>query len=501
MAEGIRVDAITHRCVLHDDQRVTVCSGTLKKGGNCTNRASNTPASGMMPTCGIHRNQLKVSGWCRAPLPCGFSCGRIFEWKPHGFPLCPDHRRDLATCFFLKMPQEIRLRVYQFLLPDGPIPAQYQNSRSLTTDGEGVDTAILRVNRLIHDEAVDLLYSTRPFIVELCGDDLRMCNLFGPLRCTDAVQDYQMQLMLLEQQNKRRLIIARLGDDLSGWSSSTHTPIIRGIQEPIDTPWRSPISDRCFNMIRSFVIKIVFSSALNLYFAKRRTPGPSNANAVVHEFLEVSLYDYCDHLHRLVKRLRLIQRPIARLGIIIKFGNTYAKREEAFSATQVLLRPLRRLYNVATPKVLSITMDNSEGYETELLTPDWISCTADKTFADYLECWSRDLSGARPSCECPQVFKAYLKLGEFMSNIKEHCSDAERIFSQLAGLLHAARVAREAEDLMHFKEIWDQVVNIWLDYLKERNNLHSNVTRSMDAIYDIVGNSSEASGSERGRGS
>jgi hypothetical protein len=91
MAEGIRVygaSAITHRCVLHDDERITVCSGTLKKGGNCINKAADASASGMMPTCKIHRDQLKVSGWCRAPLPCGFKCGRIFEWKPHGFQLC-----------------------------------------------------------------------------------------------------------------------------------------------------------------------------------------------------------------------------------------------------------------------------------------------------------------------------------------------------------------------------------------------------------------------------
>jgi hypothetical protein len=117
-----------------------------------------------------------------------------------------------------------------------------------------------------------------------------------------------------------------------------------------------------------------------------------------------------------------------------------------------------------------------------------------------LQCWSRDLSSSQPSCECPQVFEAYWKLKELLTRVKEHCYHAEPIFSQFEDLLQAARVAREAEDLTYFKEIWDQVVNIWLDYLNDRQNFQSNVARSIDAIYDIVGSGSEASGSAGGAG-
>ena len=525
MAEGARVcgaSAIPHRCVLHDDERVAVCSGTLKKGGNCVNKATDTSASGMMPTCRIHRDQLKVSGWCRAPLPCGFQCGRIFEWKPHGFQLCPSHRKDLTTCYFLRMPKEMRLRVYQFLLPDRPIPARYGNSRNFTTDGDGVYTAILLVNKLIHDEAADLLYGTKVFTIEVSGNGLAMCNSATilaqhkfPDNGSHALQDYQMQLMLLEQQNKKRLMMARQEqDNLSGGSSSTHTPAIRGIQQPnrshipyvfapIETIWRPPISDRCFNMIRSFLIEFVFPSIRGPYFVNHPANGSPNADAAIHRTLELRLYNYCDHLHNLIGRLQLIHRPIAHLDIIIKFGDTYIEREEALSAAQFLLRPFRRLYNVARPNVLSITMQDFQGWESELLIPDWNSCTADRTFADrafadYLQCWSRDLSSSQPSCECPQVFEAYWKLKELVSSVKAHCSHAEPIISQFEDLLQAERVAREAEDLRYFKEIWDQVVNIWFDYLNDRKNFQSNVARSIDAIYDIVGNGSEASGSGGG---
>jgi hypothetical protein len=417
------------------------------------------------------------------------------------------------ACYFLKIPTETRLRIYRFLLPDRPIPARYVNSRNLTTDGERVYTAILRVNHQIHDEAASILYGTSVFTIELSGNCLSMCNSaktrvrygFPDLRYgfsvygNHALQDYQMQLMLLEQQNKKRLMMARQDqDNINGESSSTRPPAIRGIQLPIGSPvpfayrlmepiWHPPLSERYFNMIRSFLIELVFPPGgqnLPYYYAY----GTSNADAAKYKILELRLYEYCDYLHRLIGRLRLIQRPIAHLEIIIKFGNTYMERSEAFSAVQLLLQPFRRLCNVAKPEVLSITMKDFQNRETELLIPDWISCAVDRTFADYVKCWSRDLSNSEPSWECSQVFEAYWQLEKLLSSIKEHCHHTGPKFNQFADLLHAARIAREAEDLVHFREIWDQVVNIWFDYLNSQEGFQSNVARSINAIYDIVGN-------------
>jgi hypothetical protein len=504
-------------CALHDNEGLTRCSGTLKKGGNCVNKAIGPLVPCMMPTCKIHRDQLKVLGWCRAPLPCGFECGRLFEWKPHGFQLCPVHCEYPMACYFLKIPTEMRLRVYRFLLPDRPIPALYGNSRNLTTDGDRVYTAILRVNHQIHDEAVGLLYSTSAFTIELSGNRLVMCNSantfirygfseranhqygFSNPR-NSQLQDYQMQLMLLEQQNKKRLMLARQEqDNTNGESNSTHPPAIRGIQLPTRSPipykcrpiepiWHPSLSERCFNMIRSFVIEILFPSPRGRSIANYLPHALQNVDAANNEILELKLYDYCDCLHRLIGRLQLIQRPIAHLGIIIKFGNTYVELNEAFSATQVLLQPFRRLRNVAKLEVLSITMKDFQDRETELLIPDGVSHAADRTFADYVKCWSSDLFSSEPSLECPRVFEAYWQLEKLLSSIKEHCHSTNPKFNQFTDLLHAARIAREAEDLTRFREIWDQAVNIWFDYLNSQEGFQSNVARSIDAIYDIIGN-------------
>jgi hypothetical protein len=502
--------AIMHRqtCALHDDEGMAMCSGTLKKGGNCANKAIGPPVPRMMPTCKIHRDQLKVLGWCRATLPCGFECGRILEWKAHGFQLCPGHREYPRTCYFLKIPTEMRLRIYRFLLPDRTIPARYGSSRIFTTDGDGVYTAILRVNHQIHDEAAGLLYGTSVFTIELSGNRLVMCNSANTFiqygfsdRPSHQLQGYQMQLMLLEQQNKTRLFMSRQEqDNISGELNSTRPPAIRGIQLPTRPPvpytykpvgpvWDPPLSERYFNMIRSFVIEFVFPSLIRGQNSPNyHAHGSSNAAAANYKFLELRLYDSCDYLHRLIERLRLIQRPIAHVQIIIKFGNAYMERNEAFSAAQLLLQPFRRLHNVAKLEVLSITTKDFQDRETELLIPDGISHAADRAFADYVKCWSGDLSSSEPSLECPQVIEAYWELEKLLSSIKEHCHYTNPKFHQFTDLLHAARVAREAEDLTRFREIWDQVVNIWFDYLNSQEGFQSHVARSIDAIYDIVGN-------------
>src|SRR5438045_3647670 len=135
--------------------------------------------------------------------------------EAHGFELCPDHRVYSTACYFLRIPVKMRLRIYQFLLPDKLIPARHSNPGNLRVDGERVYTAILRVNCQIHDEATSYFYGTRIFTIEPFANSLNMCNLpntfplfrFSCLGSVHALQDYQMQLMLLEQQNKVHLLM------------------------------------------------------------------------------------------------------------------------------------------------------------------------------------------------------------------------------------------------------------------------------------------------------
>ncbi|KAH8751822.1 hypothetical protein BGZ57DRAFT_913160 [Hyaloscypha finlandica] len=466
-------------CKLHEDRRTGMkwCSGTLRRGGTCLNKASGPSAPGVMPTCKIHRDQLRVPGWCKAPLTCGFECGRLFEWKPHGFQLCPSHREDSMICYFFKIPIEIRFRIYGFLFPDRAIPAPFVASSHLLTDGRRVYTEILLVNHQIHDEAANLLYRTRVFTIEVSENTLSICNLpnkymqhnvshyCGSRHCDNHAQQDQMQ---------QRALIARqsISTQISHFNQLRGTSPTTTLYRPVEPVWDPPLNEKYFSMIQSFRIEILL--------------GPSIADAEKRKALPSRLARYCDQLHKLIGRLQLIQRPIARLEIAIKFSNVDVERKEAFRAARHLLNPFRRLCKVSKPQVISITMNDFQTRETELLFLGWISSGASTTFANYLERWSKDLSGSQPSLKCAQVLDAYWKLENLMSSIKEHCYNAEPRFCQFAGLLQVARFAREANDLGYFRKIWARVVAIWFEYLDDQKDFQANVTRSIDTINSII---------------
>jgi len=413
-------------------------------------------------------------------------------WKPHGFQLCPEHYEHPMTCHLLKIPIEMRLRIYGFLLPDKPIPARYRNSRCLTSYDGLVYTELLRANHQIHDEAVRLLYAVRTFTIELAADGLVMCNSSKKFahNGNHALQDYQMQLMLLEQQNKKRLMMARQEQDNminNGSSSSSHRPpincnepptgssIVPYTSGPIEPAWYPPLNVNYFNMIQSFLVEIVFPPQSNPNSSSRRESP---------EALESKLYDYCDHVHKLVGRFRLMQRPLAKLKIVLKLGKTEMKREEAMSAAQVLLRPFQRLRNVGKPEVPLILINDFEDREVELLNHrECTSFILDQHFYDYLDYWLSDLSSSGPSLG-PPVFEAYWQLERLLSGIRSHHSDVK--FVQFTKLLHTARVAREADDLPSFRAVWDLVVNIWFDYVNDQKRFRSNVSLSIDAIKSTI---------------
>jgi hypothetical protein len=248
------------------------------------------------------------------------------------------------------------------------------------------------------------------------------------------------------------LFMARQGRHiLGGASNSAPTPTIRGNQShakspifdanmPIEPIWDPPLSKRYFNMIQSFRIEIVLPS-LSTWWVP-------NSEAASHNALMLRLLDYCDHLHRLIGRFRLIQRPIARLEIVVRFCNAYLNQRDAFPIAQFLLRPFRRLHNVAHPDLVSITIQDPRG-EVELLTREWASSPAGGKLCAYLEHLFEHMSSSQPPPELP-VFKVYWQLEKLLCYMKEHYRYAHPKIKNITGLLLTARFAREVEDLSGF---------------------------------------------------
>lgn len=472
-------------CHLHDLETRTKCSGRLRKGGSCSHKAMSPSIPYRMPTCKVHQDQVKAITWCRVMLPCGYECKRIFQWEPHQFRICSYHSSQKA-CYFFKIPIEIRLRIYEYLLPGRDIPAKHDWASFGRGDGDKLFGSILRVNRQIHDEAVDVLYGSRLFHVEVDGDSLSMCNIVPDRQTKQGrLQDYQMQLMLLEQQNQRRRKMARqqvqggmaapFATPLSMPLGCNTNPCMMGPMEPI---WVPPISFQNFNLITGFCIRIVFAFPYAVTDQKQ---------------VEASLYQHTDHLHKLIGRLQLTEKRIRRLQIVIKFTNHPSlTKAEAFSSAEVLLRPFRRLNEISSPAVCSITTTNNSHVEVELL-PTWNLEVTGKRFADYVASWFICLSSEETDYVDPPIHDAYWRLKTFMSTIRKHCSHQPKL-DEFDDLLHAARVVREEENLPQFREIWDRVVNVWYDYLNYEEEFQSGVAGSIGSMYDML------DASEKGKG-
>lgn len=94
---------------------------------------------------------------------------------PPFFELCEQHRDwDGMPCYLLKLPVEIRMEIFRYLVPDRPISAWLDYS--LRTDQERCAFNLLLVNKQISQETSDLLYGSQPFTVSIQRNSLSMCG-------------------------------------------------------------------------------------------------------------------------------------------------------------------------------------------------------------------------------------------------------------------------------------------------------------------------------------
>ncbi|PMD36890.1 hypothetical protein L207DRAFT_586577 [Hyaloscypha variabilis F] len=529
-------------CPLHDNERTKTCYGYSKKGNACVNKAIEPPVPGTLPMCKVHRTQLKVATLCRARLPCGYECGQPCEWRTHMFQMCPDHLDIPMSCYFLKIPMEMRLRIYGLLLPDARIPARLTGAFPLRASGERCYMEVLRVNRQIHDEATGLLYGTGIFNIEISANGLAMCNradpsgqtanyynpgnLYNPrnpgLNLTfpatghanngphggHALQDYQMQLMLLEQQNKKRLCWARQEQDSIVCSTSnipppspTHPPTQPFIHYPIPCTtttstsgpiWTAPLAPRYFNKIHHFHITFLFPSTTQLHTTYPLAPFLASAR----------LYDYSDKIHSLIGRLLQLTHPISTLSLRIKFSDTYATRSSAIYAAQFLLRPFRRLSNIRNPSISAIKMSPYQsGPEIDILSPlpplplplpypppsTSAPSIEETNLHAFLRSWKEDLKAEMPVMRRgSRVFDAYWKLEALVKGVRDHYRGCDLGWGRMEELLGVARVAREDGDELGFRVVWENIVGTWLGYLEEQRRWEREVEEQIDGIMGVV---------------
>jgi hypothetical protein len=235
-------------------------------------------------------------------------------------------------------------------------------------------------------------------------------------------------------------------------------------------------------MIQSFRVELHFHHPLNP--APQQPPGAATADLNKQTVLKLS--HYCGQLHRLVAKLRLRQRPISHFQVTIRFSNTHASNcwtsGQFFSLVEALLNPFRRLCQIASPEVLSITMNNFQKRKMDILFPGRMSTSARRHYDKYLKLWSNDLSGPQASFRFVQALEAYWRLANLMSNIKDHYS-AEPKFDQFTELIMAAKVARDDGSVESLGKVWDQVAALWSEYLDDQEACQSKIAHSISTLW------------------
>ncbi|CAA9957496.1 Retinal domain containing protein [Pyrenophora teres f. maculata] len=168
-------------CKHHDDPKSGLCHAVTKAGINCTHRSRQTQA-GILPKCRVHASSgEKHAGNCQAIEECGQPCNRVAPYNAP-FHLCSKHQggTDTLPCHFLRLPTELRLMVFRYIFP-AEIPHRHIPK---------VSPAILKVNRVINQEASSVLYGESTFHVNIDCEKISMQNKVwsrkGPISTTEA---------------------------------------------------------------------------------------------------------------------------------------------------------------------------------------------------------------------------------------------------------------------------------------------------------------------------
>ncbi|KAH7065379.1 hypothetical protein B0J12DRAFT_547648, partial [Macrophomina phaseolina] len=188
---------------------------------------------GSLPTCHQHRDQLLRPGICQYMVDpkSGARCKRLFHFDPPPphLELCPDHvDTPQGPCFFLRLPVELRMEIFKYLLPAGlTVTSPPVGSRALQRINEFFP--LLLTSKQIGAEARDYLYGSTTFHLELSqkGATIGDRYLYRPRGAEERGDpergivkdlDLRQQLDFSCVKNYNLEIIVQNANHLDGWS-------------------------------------------------------------------------------------------------------------------------------------------------------------------------------------------------------------------------------------------------------------------------------------------
>jgi hypothetical protein len=452
------------------------------KGARCE-RTVATFVDGQLPVCSQHRAQVMKMMRCEAILECGFLCNEIVPWKPHGYPLCEAHLSQ-GKCYFLELPVEIRLMIYQYLIPDKPVPARWVGTRILREDSTPVTTAILRVNKTIHEEVADLFYGQSTFDIDVTyGRDRNAAATPSISICyakndTVLIGDIQMQLMLLEQQNRTRLMSASTAASRTTPSRPTLRKVLATGVKYDFTPWKPSLSSRYFQRIRSFRINIIFDTP-------KSSPSANNSSGSVETILaEADRNLLCDYLHQLVEGLVTNnQIPLRNLDISIRVqgisdGGDAQANSKAIAHCRALLNPIRRLRTRTASIVSLIRTGNGNGEINMLSVPP----KEEDSINEFVQSCRAELTDLLVPPPRSPVLARFGQLTEILSQMSQHPFWRETDVEEMEFLLNNGRSAREANDMKAMMSVFREVFDMLKKYNSDHQDFMKRIKQSVETM-------------------
>ena len=454
------------------------------KGRRCERRVA-TFVDEQLPVCAQHRAQIMKMTRCEAILECGFPCNEIVPWKPHGYPLCEAHWSH-GKCYFLELlPIEIRRMIYQYLIPDQPVPARRFGTRYLREDRTPISTAIFRVSKAVHEDVADIFYGQTTFDVDVTNEQDRnaaatprisMCYAKGE---KSLIGDSQMLSMLLEQQIRTPLVRARVAASRSTPSRPTlQKTSATGVKYDF-TPWQPSLSSRYFQRIRSFRINITFDTPKSF-------PSASNSSQSAETILaEAERNLLCDYLHRLVERLiRNHQAPLRNLDISIRVqgisdGDDDAQaNSKAIAHCQALLNPIRRL-RARAASVVSLIRTGDGNREINMLP---VHPKEEDSVNKFVQGCCAELTDLLVPPPRSPVLVRFGQLTEVVSQMGQHPFWRETDIEEMEFLLNNGRSAREANDMKAMMSVFRDVIGILEKYNSDHQDFMKQMKQSIETM-------------------
>jgi hypothetical protein len=424
-----------HVCKVHPAVESVQCFGIWSysgryRGARCTQNVT-TFIKGQLPVCSQHRGQIKKMVHCEAILEeCGLACGAVVSWKPHSFPLCEAHRSQGKRCFE-ELPVEIRLIIYEYLIPNIQVPAVRPWIASLRKNGEMISTALFRVNRTIYEEFADMFYGQPTYAIEITKEweskpTCKMCCQRPSATTTSDSFQYGL------------------------------------------SPWNPPISLLNFQRIRSI--------QLNITLGQRSYPNgyTNKPTAVLSIIAETWRNLLCDDVHRFTERMILSnQLPLRKLGIKIRVEDMFAGAASfGKEHCKGLLKPIQRL--LTRPAVFEYTRSN-DGSEMILLSKN----TKMKDGFVHVQ--------PLPSLKSPTWLR-FDQLARLLSQMRQHPFWRESDIEQIETLLSHGRAAREADDIKAIASVFGDFVKMLRKYSADQHQFMLRMRTSLETMRPVTQN-------------